>query len=70
MEIFTAGVWGTITDSDWTSEDAQPVCRMLGYFKPGNYLATKVLRSLASHPVYWLLAITIRKCHNASTTTL
>ena len=36
MEIYTAGVWGTVTDSDWTSEDAQVVCHMLGYFKPGN----------------------------------
>ena len=36
VEIFFAGSWGTITDSDWTSEDAQAVCRMLGYFRPGQ----------------------------------
>ena len=36
VEIFFAGSWGTITDSDWTSEDAQAVCRTMGYFRPGE----------------------------------
>ena len=36
VEIFFAGSWGTITDSKWTSEDAQAVCRMMGYFRPGK----------------------------------
>ena len=36
VEIFFAGSWGTITDSDWTNEDAQAVCRMMGYFRPGK----------------------------------
>ena len=36
VEIFFAGSWGTITDSDWTSEDAQTVCHMMGYFRPGK----------------------------------
>ena len=30
-----SGVWGTITDSDWTDEDATAVCRKLGHFRPG-----------------------------------
>ena len=38
MEIFFAGSWGTITDSDWTSEDAQAVCRVMGYYRPGKFL--------------------------------
>ena len=39
VEIFFAGSWGSITDSDWTSEDAQAVCRMMGYFRPGKDLS-------------------------------
>ena len=35
VEIYFSGTWGTITDSDWTSDDAQVVCRKLGHFKPG-----------------------------------
>ena len=35
VEIYLSGKWGTITDSDWTSDDAQVICRKLGHFKPG-----------------------------------
>ena len=36
MKIYFSGTWGTITDFDWTSNDAQAVCRKLGYFRPGK----------------------------------
>ena len=36
VEIYSLGQWGTITDSEWTIDDAQAVCRKMGYFKPGN----------------------------------
>ena len=38
VEIFISGTWGTITDSEWTNNDAQVVCRKLGHFKPGEQL--------------------------------
>ena len=37
MEIFYSGSWGSITDPNWTSEDAAVACRMMGYFKPGTF---------------------------------
>ena len=43
VEIFFAGSWGTITDSDWTREDAQVVCRAMGYFRPGRGHPSKEL---------------------------
>ena len=30
-----SGVWGTITDSEWTDDDARVVCRKLGHFRAG-----------------------------------
>ena len=36
VEIYLSGAWGTITDSPWSSNDAQTVCQTLGYFKPGT----------------------------------
>ena len=38
LEIYLTEEWGTVTDSQWTSEDAQVVCREMGYFKPGESL--------------------------------
>ena len=37
VEIFISGTWGTITDSEWTNNDAQVVCRKLGHFRPGTF---------------------------------
>ena len=31
-----SGVWGTITDSNWTNDDARVVCQQLGYYKHGK----------------------------------
>ena len=45
VEIYLSGVWGTVTDSQWTSEDAQVVCRDKGYFEPGKHN----LRSASMH---------------------
>ena len=35
VEVYMFGVWSTITDSDWTNDDARVVCWELGYRKPG-----------------------------------
>ena len=55
VEIFISGTWGTITDSEWTNNDAQVVCRKLGHFKPGAatqlVTACVVFVSLSRYPL-------------------
>ena len=59
VEIYFSGTWGTITDSQWTSNDAQAVCRKMGYFKPGMYV-----HSYSS--VIVMLIVFLQELHNSS----
>ena len=47
--MYFSGMWGTITDSDWTSNDAQAVCRKMGYFRPGKMGHTLAAMRVAIH---------------------
>ena len=33
MEVFYSGVWGTVCHNEWDLNDANVVCKMLGYGK-------------------------------------
>ena len=58
VEIYFSGIWGTITDSDWTSDDAHVVCRKMGYFKPGEMVC--ILVALHNKDLYQ------NNCRNSS----
>ena len=54
VEIFISETWGTITDSEWTNNDAQVVCRKLGHFKPGTFSVCSIFFQWVCHILKYL----------------
>ena len=38
VEICNSNLWGLISDSDWDDDDAEVVCRQLGYTTTSMYI--------------------------------
>ncbi|KAK7094349.1 hypothetical protein V1264_005924 [Littorina saxatilis] len=52
VELLVNGTWGTICDSHWGDEDAQVVCRQLGYDPFGATAYTSAFFQQGTGPVY------------------
>ena len=53
VEIFHAGLWGTVCDDSWSTREAQVVCRELG-FRGGEAVGRAFFGGGPSTSVVWL----------------
>ena len=58
VEIYFFGSWGTITDSNWTNEDAVVICHEMGHILPG--FTTYYIAYCISH---YYLRLKANFCH-------
>ncbi|XP_070175763.1 scavenger receptor cysteine-rich domain-containing protein DMBT1-like [Littorina saxatilis] len=52
VELLVNGTWGTICDSGWDDQDAQVVCRQLGYDPSGATANRSATFNAGSGPIY------------------
>ena len=53
VEVYYSGLWGSVCDDIWDNDNADVVCRQLGYPEWGNHLAvTKAYFGSGSGPIW------------------